>query len=47
MLCVVEMPADLLMIEQAHCYKGIYFVLMGGFLHWTVSAHGTSISTTC
>jgi len=22
LLCVVEMPADLLMIEQAHCYKG-------------------------
>ena len=29
LLCVVEMPADLLMIEQAHCYKGLYFVLMG------------------
>jgi recombination protein RecR len=29
MLCVVEMPADLLMMEQAHCYKGLYFVLMG------------------
>lgn len=29
LLCVVEMPADLLMIEQAHCYKGMYFVLMG------------------
>jgi recombination protein RecR len=29
MLCVVEMPADLLMMEQAHCYKGMYFVLMG------------------
>ncbi|HEX8873388.1 MAG TPA: recombination mediator RecR [Nitrosospira sp.] len=28
-LCVVEMPADLLMMEQAHCYKGLYFVLMG------------------
>jgi recombination protein RecR len=23
------MPADLLMMEQAHCYKGMYFVLMG------------------
>ena len=29
LLCVVEMPADLLMMEQAHCYKGLYFVLMG------------------
>ena len=29
LLCVVEMPADLLMMEQAHCYKGMYFVLMG------------------
>lgn len=28
-LCVVEMPADLLMIEQARCYDGLYFVLMG------------------
>lgn len=29
LLCVVEMPADLMMMEQAHCYKGMYFVLMG------------------
>lgn len=29
LLCVVEMPADLLMMEQARCYKGMYFVLMG------------------
>ena len=29
LLCVVEMPADLLMMEQAQCYKGMYFVLMG------------------
>ncbi len=29
LLCVVEMPADLVMMEQAHCYKGMYFVLMG------------------
>lgn len=28
-LCVVEMPADLMMMEQAHCYRGLYFVLMG------------------
>jgi recombination protein RecR len=28
-LCVVEMPADLLMMEQAQCYRGMYFVLMG------------------
>ena len=29
LLCVVEMPADLLMIEQTQSYKGMYFVLMG------------------
>ena len=28
-LCVVETPADLLMMEQAQCYQGLYFVLMG------------------
>ncbi len=28
-LCVVEMPQDLLMMEQAQCYQGLYFVLMG------------------
>lgn len=29
MLCVVETPADLMMMEQAQCYHGLYFVLMG------------------
>lgn len=29
MLCVVENPADLAMMEQTHAYKGLYFVLMG------------------
>jgi recombination protein RecR len=29
LLCVVETPADLLMMEQAECYQGMYFVLMG------------------
>jgi len=29
LLCVVEMPADLLMIEQTQCYHGLYYVLMG------------------
>lgn len=29
LLCVVETPADLLMLEQAQCYTGLYFVLMG------------------
>ena len=29
MLCVVETPADMLMMEQAECYQGLYFVLMG------------------
>ena len=28
-LCVIEMPTDLLMLEQTHSYKGMYFVLMG------------------
>jgi len=28
-MCVVEMPADLLMMEQTQCYRGMYFVLMG------------------
>jgi len=28
-ICIVEMPSDLLMIEQTHSYKGMYFVLMG------------------
>lgn len=29
LLCVVESPADVLTIEQAQCYQGLYFVLMG------------------
>ncbi|SCK21390.1 recombination mediator RecR [Vogesella sp. LIG4] len=29
LLCVVEMPADLLMLEQSRSYDGLYFVLMG------------------
>ena len=28
-LCVVESPGDLLMMEQAQCFSGLYFVLMG------------------
>jgi recombination protein RecR len=28
-LCVVETPADLMMLEQAQCFGGLYFVLMG------------------
>ena len=28
-LCVIETPGDLLMMEQAQCYRGLYFVLMG------------------
>ncbi len=28
-LCVVETPGDLLMMEQAQCFQGLYFVLMG------------------
>lgn len=29
MLCVVETPADLAMVEQSMAYTGMYFVLMG------------------
>jgi recombination protein RecR len=29
LLCVVETPADLLMVESTHAYSGLYFVLMG------------------
>jgi recombination protein RecR len=29
MLCVVETPGDLLMMEQTHAYQGLYFVLLG------------------
>jgi recombination protein RecR len=29
LLCVVETPADLAMVEQAQSYSGMYFVLMG------------------
>ncbi len=29
LLCVVETPADLLMMEQAQAYNGLYFVLLG------------------
>ena len=29
LLCVVESPGDLLTLEQAQCFQGLYFVLMG------------------
>lgn len=29
LLCVVETPSDLIMIEQTMTFKGLYFVLMG------------------
>ena len=29
LLCVVETPADLMMVEQTNAYGGLYFVLMG------------------
>jgi recombination protein RecR len=29
LLCVVESPGDLLMMEQSQSYSGLYFVLMG------------------
>lgn len=28
-LCVVEMPGDVAMMELAHAYQGLYFVLLG------------------
>jgi recombination protein RecR len=28
-LCIVEMPTDLMMMEQTQSYNGMYFVLMG------------------
>ncbi len=28
-ICVVEMPTDLLMLEETHSYDGLYFILMG------------------
>ena len=28
-LCIIETPADLMMIEQTQSYSGLYFVLMG------------------
>lgn len=29
LLCVVEMPTDLMMLENTRAYNGLYFVLMG------------------
>ncbi len=29
MLCIVEMPTDVMMLEQTQSYNGLYFVLMG------------------
>ena len=29
LLCVVESPGDLLMVEQTQSYRGLYFVLLG------------------
>jgi len=29
LLCIVEMPADLNMMEQSHAFGGMYYVLMG------------------
>jgi len=29
LLCIVEMPSDLMMLEQTQTYQGMYFVLMG------------------
>ena len=27
-ICIVEMPTDLLMLEETHSYNGLYFILM-------------------
>lgn len=29
LLCIVEMPTDVMMLEQTQSYQGLYFVLMG------------------
>jgi recombination protein RecR len=29
LLCIVETPADLMMVEQTQAYSGLYYVLMG------------------
>ena len=29
LLCIVEMPGDVAMMEQAQAYRGLYFVLLG------------------
>lgn len=36
LLCIVEMPTDLMMLEQTQSFQGMYFVLMGDFLHLMV-----------
>lgn len=28
-LCIIEMPTDLLMFEQTHSFRGLYYILMG------------------
>jgi recombination protein RecR len=28
-LCIIEMPTDLLMFEQTHSFEGMYYILMG------------------
>ena len=34
LLCVVESPADLMMMEQTESYRGLYFVVMGRLLNY-------------
>jgi Recombinational DNA repair protein (RecF pathway) len=45
LLCVVEMPADLAMIEQTQSYNGLYYVLMGGCRRSTASGRANCGST--
>ena len=45
LLCVVETPADQIMLEQTMTYRGLYFVLMGRLARSTGSARRKSIST--
>ena len=45
LLCVVEMPADLAMIEQTQAYGGLYYVLMGRLSPLDGIGHASSSST--
>lgn len=46
-VCVVEMPADLAMVEQTHTFNGLYYVLMGASRLWMEWAPGNCVSSVC